>query len=421
MKILLKKATILDTSSSHYETTQDILIVDGIISEIATEIKATEDMTVIQFEKLAVSQGWVDLKARFCDPGEEHKEDLQTGLDAAAFGGYTHVCSLPSTLPVVDNKSQVTYQLTNSQYHTTRLHPIGAITKGLKGESLAEMYDMYQHGVRLFSDDEHQLSSGIAYRALNYIRNFGGRIVSFPFDREISPGGMVNEGKASTQTGLKANPTIAETIQLHRDLRLLAYTEGSLHVTGISCAESVELIRNAKKQDLDVTCDVHASHLLFTEDAVIDFDTNHKVMPPYRTESDRKALWEGLKDGTIDTIVSNHRPEDKEEKDVEFDHAAFGNIGLQTVFASLLEASEATPQLIIDKLALNSRTILGIEATPIEEGNRADLTLFSTALNWTFDTEKVLSKSLNSPFLGTAFKAGALGVINQGKLTLNEY
>jgi dihydroorotase len=315
----------------------------------------------------------------------------------------------------------VVYLLNNSQNHTTQLHPIGAITKGLKGESLAEMYDLYQHGVRLFSDDEHQLSSGIAYRALNYIRNFGGRIVSFPYDHSISPGGLVNEGKASTQTGLKANPTIAETIHLHSDLRLLEYTNGSLHITGISCAESVELVRKAKESGLDVTCDVHANQLLFTEEAVIDFDSNHKVLPPYRTEADRLALWEGLKNGTIDTIVSNHRPEDKEEKDVEFDNAAFGTISLQTVFSSLLNCKESDLHLIIDKLAIHGRKVLDLATSPIEEGNHADLTLFSSDLKWHFNEEKILSKSHNSPFLGQQFNTGVIGIINRGKLTLNEY
>lgn len=418
MKILLKKAKIIDKSSPHNGMQVDILVNDGIIEKIGIDLKDT-DAKEISYDDLHVSKGWVDLKSHLCDPGEEHKEDIQSGLDAAAFGGYTHISVLGSTSPIVDNKGQINYMINASSNHPVKLHVIGAVTKGMKGESLAEMYDMFQSGVRLFSDDEHSLSSGILYRALLYIQNFGGKIISFPQDQGIAGNGMVNEGEASTQTGLKASPKVAEVIQLERDIRLLEYTAGNLHVTGISCEESVELIRRAKISGLSITADVHSNQLLFTERNVIDFDANHKVNPPYRRESDRVALWHGLEDGTIDAIVSNHRPHDKEEKDVEFDNASFGNIGLQTVFASLSLAPEYNLNLVIEKLSNGGREILGIENNPIEEGQEVDMTLFLPNDQFTFRKELILSKTSNTPFIDALLTGRSIGILRKGHFVEN--
>jgi len=379
MKIQLNNATIYDPQSSWNQQTCSVLIADGQIVEIAAKLDHPDALQV-NSPQLCLTTGFIDLKADFCDPGYEHKETIVTGLDAASAGGYTRVYIQPGTQPVIDNKALVSYVQQQSSNSTTLLGVNGALSKGNAGEELAEMYELYQQGVRLFTDDSHSVSAGLLHRALLYTKDFGGRVALLARNASLSAKAQVNEGSASTRTGLKADPHVSEIIEIERNIRLLAYTGGKMHLSGISTATGVELIRNAKKEGLDLTADVHLMNLCFTEAEMLGFDTRFKVLPVLRTAADQQALWAGVLDGTLDAIVSDHRPGDPEEKELEFDLAHFGAPQLETVFAALNSKFADATLHFLNALNIGPRKVLDLPSQSIEIGAKAELTLFDPSL-----------------------------------------
>jgi dihydroorotase len=381
MKIQLNNAKIYDPTSSWNQQNCDLLIIDGVITEIGTKLQYSDALQVSSAQ-LCVTSGFVDLKADFCDPGYEHKETIVSGLEAASAGGYTRVYIQPHTQPVIDNKALASYVYQQGANSTTQIGVNGALSKGNTGEELAEMYELFQSGAKLFTDDTHSISAGLLHRALLYTKDFGGRVSLLARNASLSAKAQVNEGSASTRTGLKADPHVSELIEIERNIRLLAYTGGKMHLSGISTAEGVELIRAAKKEGLDLTADVHLMNLCFTEEKMLGFDTRFKVLPVLRTAADQDALWAGLIDGTLDAVVSDHRPGDPEEKELEFDLALFGAPQLETVFSALLSQKPEALQQILSALNSGPRKVLELPLQTIEIGAKAELTLFDPSVSY---------------------------------------
>jgi dihydroorotase len=412
MKTLIKSAIIVDPRSALHMKKRDLLIEDGVMIKIAAKIDEKK-AEIIEAKGLHVSSGWIDLRAQFRDPGEEFKEDIFSGLDAAKEGGFKAVVVMPSTTPSIDTKTQVEYLLRKSESHVTSLLPTGTLSAAGEGKQLSEMFDMANAGAIAFTDDKSNVGTELMTRALEYSSNFDGLIMTFPHDPGVNPGGMVNEGATSVKMGLKGISTFAEEIRLSRDIELLRYCGGRMHVSLISTAGSVDLIRKAKRDGLQITAAVAAHQLMFTDEDVATFDSNLKVMPPLRSENDRKALIRGLKDGTIDAIVSDHSPEDHEHKVLEFEYANYGMSSIQTCFATANSALEKhlTTEQIIEKFTSGPARILGLELPVIEEGEDAFLTLFCPNETETFSKEKWRSKSINSPFINKPLTGKVIDVI----------
>lgn len=421
MDILIRSARIVDTGSPFHNQVRDILISNGKIKKIGAKLPGSAKIKELKTANLHVSLGWFDLNTFLADPGYEQKETIATGCAAAAFGGFTHICAMPNTLPVTQTKAQVEYVLRKAAGEIVSVHPIGAVTNNCEGTDLAEMYDMHKAGAVAFSDGlKPSAPAGLVERALLYVKAFNGLVMIHPEDKSIAKNGVMHEGVTSTKMGLPGAPAFAEEIAVNRDLYILEYTQSRLHFLNVSLAKSVELLKAAKRKKLNVTASVNAYNLLLDETAVGNYNTNCKVNPHLRTKKDMEGLIKGIADGTIDTITSAHQPHDEECKKLEFDKADFGMIGLETCFAVANTALQGKVALekIIDLLANNPRKLLGI-STSITEGADADLTLFDPYVQWTFTETDIRSRSKNTPFIGTAFTGKALGIINKGKWQLN--
>ena len=420
MDIVLNSVEILDKRSPLHGKQRNIHIRDGVITAISSrKINAGK---AVNGKGMKISVGWFDVGAHFADPGFEHKESLGSGRNIAEKSGFTGVAILPNTSPVVQSKNEISYVIANNQNELTQIHPLGAVSNNTEGKELTEMIDLHHAGAVGFTDGFNPVwHTDILLKTLQYLQKFDGLLINRPEDKMLTMFGNMHEGRQSTLLGMKGMPGLAEEVMVQRDLQLLAYAGGKIHFHNISTAGSVELIRKAKKSGLAVTCDVAVHQIAFDDQALVKYDTNFKVNPPFRENSDVRALVKGLKDGTIDLVVSAHNPQDEESKNLEFDLADFGILGLQTFIPVILHYyQDMLLEDLITHFTTRPREILGLPMPQIKVGEKADLTLFDPGKKWDYTEESNLSKSKNSPFLGQTLTGKSMGVFNNGKVYLAE-
>ncbi len=420
MKILIKKAEIIDKNSVHHQQMKDILIVDGVIAKIDHDIE-DDEAQIFEHTNLKLSVGFVDIFTKIGEPGFEQNETLETAAQAAQFGGFTRMFILPNTNPTISTQSQVNYIKEKSKNLPVHIHPVGAISKNTEGKELAEMYDMFNNGAIAFSDGDQPVQSAALFlKALQYVNSFNGILIQQPIEKSFSKLGSMNEGIVSTQLGIQGIPSFAEALMIKRDIELLRYAKGKLHITGVSTANGIRLITEAKKEGLNITCSVAPHHLIFCDEDVMNYETNLKVNPPLRTKKNMMALRNAFQSGMIDCIASHHIPLHADDKDCEFDKASFGMINLQTVFPILSNLFQnALMSQIIDSLSYNARIIFNLPNYKIEVGENAELTLFSTNDEFMLTKENNKSKSSNSAIFNKNLKGKILGTVNKGQLFIN--
>ncbi len=418
MKVLIKNATILSPSSPFHGKIKNIFIENGTISKVSEDEDEADE--TINVKDMHVSPGWMDCFANFCDPGQEYKETLESGANAAAAGGFTEVMLIPNTHPVVFNKSQVEYLIQKSKQSAVNIHPIGAVTKNAEGKELSEMFDMFNFGAIAFSDGTNPVqSSGILQKALEYILAIDGTIIQLPDDKTIGTHGLMNEGETSTKLGLQGKPALSEELMIARDIELVRYTNSKIHFTGISTQKSLQLIEEAKKEKLNVTCSVTPYHLFFCDEDIKDYDTNLKVNPPLRTKKDRDALREGVKNGLIDFIASHHQPQDWDHKACEFQYAENGMETLEIVFGVAVICG-VSPETFVKMQSENIRKVFNQPFPSIEPGKKANLTLFLPGEEFVFEETDIMSKSKNNAFVNNKLKGKVIGIFNKDRLFLNK-
>ena len=421
MQLLIKNAIIVDPASKYNGEKVSIFIKKGRIEKIGKRLRA-EKAKVFDAGGAYLSAGWLDIGTLVGDPGYEHREDFKSVEKAALAGGYTSLACLPNTQPAIHSKSEVLYIKSRSENSAVDFLPIGAVSENCEGKDITEMYDMRAAGAVAFSDGKNPVQdSGMMMRALQYVQPFDGVVINQPLDKNVAKGGELHEGMVSTSLGLRGIPGMAEELIVQRDIYLSEYTDSNLHLLNISTAESVRLVRLAKKKGVKVTASVAAMNLVYTDDALTGFESNFKVLPPLRSEKDRKALVEGLKDGTIDCITTNHTPLEAESKNLEFLYADFGAIGLQTSFSLACQAlKDISPEKIVAKFTEGPHQVLHKTLPSISEGAAAKLTIFDPSKEWVLDQKAILSKSKNSPFIGQTMKGKVLAVISGRKLFVSK-
>lgn len=411
MKTKIAAATVVDHSHPRHGQICDLWIENGRITAIEEPGNREDADRVLKADGLCVSKGWMDMRANFRDPGHEWKEDLSSGLAAAKRGGFTRVALSPDTSPPMDQKGAVEYAVNKARGSGVELVPIGALSKGLQGKELAEMFDMSRAGAKGFGDDKRSLTeTGLLMRALLYTQPFGAVVFHFPHDPTLVRGAQVNEGHRSILMGMKGIPAIAEEMVVQRDLNVLRHVGGRLHLGPLSSAASVRLVARAKEDGLDVTCEVAAAHLVYDEDDLDGFDARFKLMPPLRSDANWRELVRALKEGAIDVVSSDHQPEDEESKKREFEQAAFGTAGIETFFPLLYDrlGEEVALERLIETFSEAPRRILGLEMPKIEVGASADLTVFSTSNSTEVEKGRMKSKAYNVAEWGRRLKGAVV-------------
>jgi len=415
MNLLITGVSIADPSSQFNQQICDVRVEDGKIASIASQLTPNAGEKIFEGKGAYLSPGFFDLNCAIGDPGFETREDLESATATAMAGGFTGLAVLPDTQPVLHSKSQIEYIINKSKGNLVDVFPIGAISLDLEGTEMAELYDMQQAGAVAFSDGEKPIKDdGFMSRALQYAKGFDALLMVFPENKSIAGKAQINESSTSVLLGMQGVPPLAEEMQISRDIWLAGYHDAPIHIHNISTAGAVALIKKAKSEGIKITCDVAAHHLVFTEELLNDFDSNYKVKPPLRGASDIEALKNGLAEGTVDAISTQHRPQEIEQKEVEFGMAAYGIIALQTALPLLIQAGLTATQ-IAAKLAIAPRRILNLPMPVIEAGRAANFTLFNIDQQWLYNAASNPSKSSNSPLLNQTLTGKVMLVYNNNK------
>lgn len=421
MRYRINQVKVIDPASAWHRKVKDIVIENGIIQE-ASDSDSPETL-IINGLGCEIMPGFCETYAYTGDPGHEYREDLTSVSTAAAAGGVTNLCAIADNEPVTQHKAHVEYLRSKTKGLPVEIWPIGAVTEGLKGKNPTEIYDMYHAGAVAFSDAPNPVANaGVMLRALQYVQPFDGVIMTMAFNQSLSEEGQLNEGLVSVQLGMKGIPHLAESLQIHRDLELLAYGGGRIHFSGITTAEGVRQIRQAKDKGLNVTASVFLHHLFFDDTVLKGFDTNFKVMPPLRTEDDISALMSGISDGTIDIISTQHVPLDTEAKRLEFEYASPGMANLEYAFplANTIIGERLNLDRVVELFSIHPRKMLRQAAVTIKAGAKANLVFADASADYTPSMSNRKSLSSNSPFIGYKLKGKVRGIFNNGQWVWNE-